>query len=247
MFSNIELALVYDNKEWFSKYHLNEMVNHPIYIEKIEDPYSFRHHLIDYTPFFNTIFIDADTIIFKDISVFFDKQPFCIDGYYDGEKMVDSIINPFFEDPDTLMKRHNLKRLYSSYTGFMRFEKTDFYKQLFHRVLNNDYYNEKVVERYGRGIMPEDYLFNLTISDMELEYFMPIKVFYSYVNWGNSLNAQQDNVEDFYGFTFQGSSMLPNRTINLKNKIFDTLTNIGFNSYPLRDGTYMNITKNKLI
>ena len=78
LYTDIEFCLVYDNTEWFTKYNLDKIVKYPIHKSDIQNPYLFKYELIEYTPFDNTIFLDSDTIIFKDITPLFSEQFLCI-------------------------------------------------------------------------------------------------------------------------------------------------------------------------
>jgi alpha-N-acetylglucosamine transferase len=139
LYTNVEFALVYDNNDWFVKYNLDKIVKYPIYKNDIENPYMFKYKLIEYTPFDNTIFFDADTIIFKDISPLFLEQPFSICAEWDGDYLYKEY-NPFVKRPDIFVKEFNLPKFYSTYSGYIRFEKTDYFKQLFKDILSKEHH-----------------------------------------------------------------------------------------------------------
>jgi hypothetical protein len=208
--TNIDFALVYDNEEWFKKYNLDKLVKYPIYKTDIQNPYLFKYELINYTPFDNTIFLDADTIIFKDITLLFNEQCVSICSKWDGEWIFNKF--SFIDNPNEVVKKFKLNKLYSAYSGYLRFEKTDFYKELFKKILNQTDWDEILVKKYGRSIMPDEYYLNLTISNYLFKEFIPIQIYFM----GNNVS------ENVFGYSYQG--YLNNKiNIQILNQIKNTL------------------------
>jgi hypothetical protein len=227
--TDIEFCLVYDNKDFFKKYNLDKIVKYPIYKTDIINPYLFKYELIDYTPFDNTIFFDADTIIFKDISDLFDKQFLSICAKWDDDWIYNDF--SFISNPTEVVKKHNLNKFYSAYSGYIRFEKTNFYYNLFKKVLSNEHYDYKVFKKYARDFMPDEYFLNLSISNLDLKKHIPIKLYYLKSN---------DSIQDYYGYSFQGNFNLID--MELKENINKTLKKILVDMY-LIGGTKFNSTK----
>jgi hypothetical protein len=219
--TNIDFALVYDNQELFNKYNLDKLVKYPIYKTDITNPYLFKYELINYSPFDNTIFFDADTIIFKDISPLFNEQFLSICGEW-SVNWIYNHYSPFTPDVNKIIKKYNLNKLYSAYSGYIRFKKNDFYKNLFKRIISNYHFDSKIYEIYDRPYMPDEYFLNISISDLEFDEFIPIKLYYTDYN---------DDITKYYGFTFQNCNDI--KIKNLDNLILKTLKEINISNYPL--------------
>lgn len=220
LYSNVEFSLVYDNNDWFRKYNLDKIVKYPIYKNEIKNPYTFKYELIQYSPFDNTIFFDADTIIFKDITPLFNEQFLSICSEWDNGWIYNEF--SFVKDVEKIIKEKQLKKFYSAYSGYIRFEKTKFYFDLFQKILKNIHFDMSIVKMYSKMIMPDEYFLDISISDLELNKFIPIKLYYS---------NPKDDINEYYGFTFQG-----NRDFKIKNLetiIIDTIRKIGVNYYDL--------------
>jgi hypothetical protein len=192
---DVDFALVYDDLNLFKKYNLDKIVKYPIYLPNVENPYMFKYELINVSPFDNTIFFDADTIILKDITPLFDEQFLSVCGEWNDGWLYNEY-SPFTPNPLKITQEYKLKKLYSTYSGFIRFEKTDFYVNLFKEILNKTHYNKSINKLYGRGFMPDEYFLNLSISDLNLKRFVPIKLYHSNLN---------DNMGQYYGYSFQGN------------------------------------------
>lgn len=219
--TDMEFALVYDNEEWFKKYNLDKLVKYPIYKTDIENPYIFKYELIKHSPFDDTIFFDADTIIFKDINPLFNEQFLSICGEWNNEWIYNEY-SPFTPDVNEITKTYKLHKLYSAYSGFIRFEKTDFYYDLFNSVVLNHHFDKKIHKIYGREHMPDEYFLNLSISKLNLKKFIPIKLYYSNPN---------DSINDYYGFTFQNKRDF--KIKNLESIMMDIIHKIGVEYYDL--------------
>lgn len=224
--TNIEFSLVYDNELYFKKYNLHKLVKYPIYKTDISNPYLFKYELINYTPFDNSIFFDADTIIFKDITPLFSEQFLSICAEWNGGWIYNDF--SFIKKPEDTVKIYNLKKLYSAYSGYIRFEKTNFYYDLFKKVLSNEHYNRSVNKLYSREFMPDEYFLNLSIDDLDLKKHIPIKLYILNIN---------DNITNYYGYTFQGGSLVKDEDI--KEIIDLTLKNISIDSYLFRPTKYV--------
>lgn len=236
--TDVDFALVYDNKEWFNKYNLNKLVKYPIYKTDIENPYTFKYELINYSPFDNTIFFDADTIIFKDIKPLFDEQFLSICAEWDNGWIYNEF--SFIKNIDKVINNFGLTKLYSAYSGFIRFEKTNFYLTLFKKILNNIHFDRKIAKLYNM-IMPDEYFLNISISELNLNRFIPIKLYYS---------NYDDDISKYYGFTFQGCTDI--QIENLDYFILDVLKKINISTYLLSISKYkenkqINIVDNKII
>jgi hypothetical protein len=236
--TNVDFALVYDNVEWFNKYNLNTLVKYPIYKTDIENPYTFKYELINHSPFDNTIFFDADTIIFKDITPLFNEQFLSICAKWENEWIYNEF--SFIPNPDKITKDFGLQKLYSAYSGFIRFEKTDFYFNLFQKILSNIHFDRKIAKLYNM-IMPDEYFLDISISDLDLNKFIPIKLYYS-----NSL----DDINEYYGFTFQNCTDI--KIEHLDFFILDTFKKIGISNYLLsivksKINKEINIIDNQLV
>jgi hypothetical protein len=221
LYTDVEFALVYDNEEWFKKYNLNKLVKYPIYNTDVKNPYIFKYELINYSPFDNTIFFDADTIIFKDITPLFNEQFLSICGEWDSDWIYNEF-SPLTPDIDKLIKKYNLSKLYSAYSGYIRFEKTNFYYLLFNNVLSNHHFDRKIYNIYGRDHMPDEYFLNISISELDLNRFIPIKLYFA---------KSKDDINGYYGFTFQGNRDF--KIKNLESMITNTIKKIGINYYDL--------------
>lgn len=218
--ANIEFSLVYDNELYFKKYNLDKLVKYPIYKTDIVNPYLFKYELINYTPFDNSIFFDADTIIFKDITPLFSEQFLSICAEWDSEWIYDDF--SFIKKPEDIVKIYNLKKLYSAYSGYIRFEKTNFYYNLFKKVLANEHYNRRINKIYSREFMPDEYFLNISISDLKLNRFIPIKLYYS---------NHMDDLTNYYGYTLQGSNKVELEYLN--DMVVPLFTNIEIKNYLL--------------
>ena len=64
-FTDVDFALVYDDENLFKKYNLDKIVKYPMHLLNVENPYIFKYELVNVSPFDNTIFLDADTVILK--------------------------------------------------------------------------------------------------------------------------------------------------------------------------------------
>jgi hypothetical protein len=222
--TNIDFALVYDNEEWFKKYNLDKLVKYPIYKTDIQNPYLFKYELINYTPFDNTIFLDADTIIFKDITPLFNEQCFSICSEWNGEWIFNKF--SFIDNPNEIVKKNKLNKLYSAYSGYLRFEKTDFYKELFKKVLNQTDWDKNLVKKYGRTIMPDEYYLNLTISNYNFKEFIPIQIYFM----GSIIS------NDMIGYSYQGqlNNNIENEVLNkIKNTLNILKINLNINNLTL--------------
>lgn len=219
LYTDMEFALVYDNDEWFKKYNLDKLVKYPIYKTNIENPYTFKYELIKYTPFDNTIFFDADTIIFKDIKPLFNEQFLSICGEWKNGWIYNDF--SFIENPEVVVNEHNLSKLYSAYSGFIRFEKTEMYYNLFERIINNIHFKLNIAKVYHM-IMPDEYFLDISVSDLDLSKFIPIKLYFS---------KSKDDIGDYYGFTFQSNRDF--KIKNLESLIMKTIKNIGVDYYDL--------------
>jgi hypothetical protein len=219
LYTNVDFALVYDNQEWFNKYNLDKLVKYSIYKTDIENPYTFKYELIKHSPFDNTIFFDADTIIFKDITPLFNEQFLSICAEWENGWIYNEF--SFIKNPDKVTKDFGLQKLYSAYSGFIRFEKTNFYFNLFQKILNNIHFDRKIARLYNM-IMPDEYFLDISISDLDLNRFIPIKLYYS---------DYDDEITKYYGFTFQNCTDI--KIGNLDSFILNTLKNININNYLL--------------
>jgi hypothetical protein len=222
--ANIEFSLVYDNEEWFRKYNLDKLVKYPIYKTDIKNPYLFKYQLIEYSPFHNTIFLDADTIIFDDITPLFNEQCVSICSEWDGEWVFNKF--SFIDKPNEVVKKFKLNKLYSAYSGYLRFEKTDFYKELFKKVLNQTDWDENLVKKYGRTIMPDEYYLNLTISNYNFKQFIPIQIYFM----GSIIS------KDMIGYSYQGqlNNNIENEVLNkIKNTLNILKINLNINNLTL--------------
>ncbi len=219
LYTNVDFALVYDNEDWFKKYNLDKLVKYPIYKTDIQNPYTFKYELIKYSPFDNTIFFDADTIIFKDINPLFNEQFLSICAEWKNEWIYNDF--SFIENADKVTTDFGLKKLYSAYSGFIRFEKTDFYFNLFEKILNNIHFDRTIAKVYNM-IMPDEYFLDISISELDLNKFIPIKLYFS---------KSKDNIEDYYGFSFQSNRDF--KIKNLESLIMDTLKKINVDYYDL--------------
>lgn len=211
LYTDIEFCLVYDNTEWFTKYNLDKIVKYPIHKSDIQNPYLFKYELIEYTPFDNTIFLDSDTIIFKDITPLFSEQFLCICADYSNGYVYN--LFSFIPNPSSIIKKLGLKKLYSAYSGYLRFEKTNFYKKLFRTILDNVHYDKNIHTLYNRNVMPDEYFLNISISDLVLEKFIPIQLFH--------IDEIQTNM---YGYSYQGESTIENKIV--LNYIKNTLESL---------------------
>jgi hypothetical protein len=219
--TNVEFALIYDNIDFFKKYNLDKIVKYPIYKTDIDNPYLFKYKLIEHSPFDNTIFFDADTIIFKDISPLFSNQFLSICGEW-SDNWLYNYYSPFTPNVNKIVKKYNLKKLYSTYSGYIRFEKSDFYQNLFKEVISNYHFDNRIYDIYDRPYMPDEYFLNISISNLELEKFIPIKLYYTDCN---------DDIGKYYGFTFQ--NCIDIKIKNLDSFILNTLKKINISNYPL--------------
>ena len=222
--TNIDFAFVYDNEEWFKKYNLDKLIKYPIYKTDIKNPYLFKYELINYSPFDNTIFLDADTIIFEDITPLFTKQCVSICSEWNGEWLFNKF--SFVNNPNEILKKFNLIKFYSAYSGYLRFEKTDFYKELFKKVLNQTDRDSNMVKKYGRNIMPDEYYLNLTISNYNFKEFIPIQIYF-----------MGDNVsENMVGYSYQGylNNKIPIQILdNIKNTLNTLKIDLNINNLTL--------------
>jgi len=216
--TNIDFALVYDNEEWYQKYNLNTLIKYPIYRKDIDNPYLYKYKLIEVTPFDNTIFFDADTIIFKDISDLFEKQAFSVCSEWDEKYLYNDF--SFVQNPKEIVDTYKLKKLYSIYSGFLRFEKTDFYKKLYKNVLKNEHHNDKIFKQYNRGVMPDEFFLNITTSDLELKRFIPIQLYYI-----------EGIIDNTYGYSFQGNPKIKHPQIMKEIKKTISSLNINIHIY----------------
>jgi hypothetical protein len=216
--TDIEFSLVYDNTNWFTKYNLDKLVKYPIYKTDIENPYLFKYELINYSPFDNTLFLDADTIIFKDITPVFYEQPVSICAEWNGDYVFNKF--SFINNPQDIVTKFNLEKLYSAYSGYLRFEKTDFYTNLFTDILNQKDYNKALVYQYNRNIMPDEYFLNIVISKYNFKKYTPIQIYYmDYIT--NDI---------IIGYSYQGllNNNIPN---DILNKIKYTLNILKIDLY----------------
>lgn len=230
--TDIEFCLIYDNQKYFEKYNLDKIVKYPIYKTDITNPYLFKYELIKHTPFDNTIFFDADTIVFKDISDLFDKQFLSICGEWNNEWIYNYF--SFISNPKEIIKKYNLNKFYSAYSGYIRFEKKDFYYNLFEQVILNEHYDYKIFKKYSRDFMPDEYFLNLSITSLDLKKHIPIKLYY--------LNSS-DSIENYYGYTFQGNFNFIDKEI--KEYIQKTLNNIFIDEYLIGGTKFNNLKKFK--
>jgi hypothetical protein len=226
--TNIEFSLVYDNEEWFKKYNLDKLVKYPIYKTDIKNPYLFKYELINYSPFDNTIFLDADTIIFKDITELFAEQPISICAEWNGEYKFN--IFSFIKNPEEIVQKFKLTKLYSAYSGYFRFKKTEFFINLFKDILKQDDYDKSLVYRYGRDIMPDEYYLDLIISKYIFKRFIPIQIYYMY---------GYDNIETHttFGYSYQGylNNNVPKEVLsNIKNVLKLLKMNLQINNHILK-------------
>jgi hypothetical protein len=238
LYTNVDFALVYDNQEWFNKYNLDKLVKYPIYKSDIENPYTFKYELINHSPFDNTIFFDADTIIFKDISPLFNEQFLSICAEWDDEWIYNDF--SFIKNVEKVVSIFGLQKLYSAYSGFIRFEKTNFYFNLFQKILNNIHFDINIARLYNM-IMPDEYFLDISISDLNLNKFIPIKLYYS---------DSVDDINKYYGFTFQNCTDI--KIEHLDSLIVDTLKKIGISNYLLsivksKINKEINIINNQLV
>lgn len=236
--TNINFALVYDNEEWFNKYNLDKLVKYPIHKTDIENPYTFKYELINHSPFDNTIFFDADTIIFKDITPLFNEQFLSICAEWENDWIYNEF--SFIPNPDKIVKDFGLQKLYSAYSGFIRFEKTDFYLNLFQKILSNIHFDKKIAKLYNM-IMPDEYFLDISISDLDLNKFIPIKLYYS-----NSV----DDISEYYGFTFQNCTDI--KIEHLDSFILNVFKKINVTNYLLSIANYkenkqINIINNQIV
>lgn len=220
LYSDIDFSLIYDNEDWFKKYNLDKIVKYPIYKTDIENPYTFKYELINYSPFDNTIFFDADTIIFKDIKPLFDKQFLSICSEWNNGWIYNEF--SFINDVEKIVKERELNKFYSAYSGYIRFEKTEFYFTLFKKILENMHFDMRIAKMYSKMIMPDEYFLDISISDLELIKFIPIKLYFSNPN---------DNINDYYGFTFQSKRDIKIR--GLESILMDVIQKIGIKYYDL--------------
>jgi hypothetical protein len=223
---DVKFALIYDNDEYYRKYNLDNIVDYPIFKKDIINPYTFKYELIKHTPFDNTIYFDADTIILKDITPLFNEQFVSVCGEWDKEWIYNDY-SPFSPNPEKIVEKYNLNKLYSTYSGYIRFEKNDFYYDVFKKIILNKHYNKQISKIYNRGFMPDEYFLNMSISDLELKKFIPIKLYYS---------KTEDGLEHYYGYTFQGNNDI--KLINLETVIGEVITKIGIRSYMLGSSKY---------
>lgn len=193
-FTSIDFALVYDNEEYLKKYNLDKLVKYPIKKTDIDNPYLYKYKLIECTPFSNTIFFDADTVITKNIQPLFNTQSIAVYGEWDKEWLYNDF--SFINNPELTVKKHNLKKLYSAYSGYLRFEDSTFYKELFNNVIGKVHHDNYFYKIYKREVMPDEYFLNLSITELELKKFTPIQLAFS----KNLLDE-----DEYYGYSYQGT------------------------------------------
>jgi hypothetical protein len=177
---------------------------------------------------------------FKDITPLFNQQFLSICGEW-SDNWLYNYYSPFTPNVSKIVKKYNLKKLYSTYSGYIRFEKSDFYQNLFKKVISNYHFDNRIYDIYDRPYMPDEYFLNISISNLELGKFIPIKLYYTDCN---------DDISKYYGFTFQNSTDI--KIENLDSFILDTLKKIGINNYLLsivksKINKEINIINNQLV
>jgi hypothetical protein len=143
-------------------------------------------------------------------------------------------------NPNKITSQFGLQKLYSAYSGFIRFEKTDFYFNLFKKILNNIHFDKRIAKLYNM-IMPDEYFLDISISDLNLNKFIPIKLYYS---------DSVDDINKYYGFTFQNCTDI--KIEHLDSFILNTLKKIEITNYVLSIANYkqnkeINIIDNQLV
>lgn len=192
LFVDIDFALVYDNEEYFNKYNLNNLVKYPIFISNIDNPYLLKYKLVEYTPFKNTIFFDADTVIFRDITPLFNLQNIAVYGEWKNDWLYKEFGGPL-ANPQRIASRFNLSKLYSCYSGYLRFSEEN--KSFLEEVINCDYYDKSIQRDYGRGIMPDELFLDITASKLKLSKFTPVRL---------NLSTNNFDLDEYFGFSYQG-------------------------------------------
>ena len=89
--------------------------------------------------------------------------------------------------------------------------------------------------------MPDEYFLDISISDLDLNKFIPIKLYYS-----NSV----DDINEYYGFTFQNCTDI--KIEHLDSFILDVFKKINVTNYLLSIANYkenkqINIINNQII
>lgn len=214
LFSTIPLCVVYDNDYLLKKYNLDKLAQFCIKRE-FENPYLLKYKLINYTPFTKTIFLDADTIITRDINELFNEQFVGIYGEWDKQWLYKHF--SFVNDPTHTVRKYKLPRFLSAYSGYLSFDQSDYYRVLFDNVLSKVHYDSYYYKIYGREVMPDEYFLDLVVSNYELNKFTPIQLNFS------NLSTNEFN---FYGYSHQGTGNIRNNRVNKVLKdIKMTLTN----------------------
>jgi len=184
--SNIQIAVIYtagifDNVSQRQKELFDILI--PIKISDKGINYTameLKTKLYEYTPFENTLFLDADTIVTPNRSIDWvfeslkeiDFAPFN-DGYTDDTT---STLKEKEVSYDPFIKPNDVRKLYfispktklpKVYSGFIWFKKTPIAKRIFEKA--NEILNDNKKVGLWRGVKPDEVCFNVALARLNYD------------------------------------------------------------------------------
>ena len=187
-----------------------------------------KTRLYDYSPYDETLYIDADSLMTKDVSGLFGGNDFSIGsmGYYDckEEKVVDEKYW-FWAEPISLKKHYKLKnKIGKTYSGIMCWRKGEVAEKMFKAATKvyDDRTNRKLTKTWG-GDIGDELCFNVAIglTDYEPADWMPI---YFEPYHGSLRHAQ---MLEYHGITLAGNEPPPYVATLYKEKCREHASRLG--------------------
>lgn len=172
-----------------------------------------KTHMIDLSPFDETIFIDVDTLIFggKDLNRLFKEYEFC-DITFENYGLVNRQRpdKHFWCDMELAKKVYDFSHdAYEVCSQFVYFKKTDNVKEYF-EVVKDIFINPKLEGMKFNGYLPDEMAFNIATGITGIK---PHKSGYKILYWEYS-DAKNDNaktwsdiVKNYIGFSIGGNRL----------------------------------------
>ena len=183
--------------------------------------YQYAKLLLDkFTPFENTVYLDADTILLPDKKINFQnyfQNDFTISstGYYDAitAKMPNSKYQ-FWGNTQTITKHYNLTKLPQTISDFICFKKGTITESIFDaaRTIYKDNTAPTVVWAGGKA---DEFCFNVALAQLGI---IPEIFIFNFFDKVDGMRPPQEIYKNYFGLSV-GGSIVPSVIEELYNRI----------------------------